>query len=239
MFLITKDIFNYRDIYYFSFFNNGTIFFMINIYLDSNQSTLKYIKDTEANLQNVLIMIGDFNIKDSVWNSLFSFHLSHSDSSLETVDSFNLCLSSPIQQVSTQYSDNNNNANSVIDLFFLWPGSIELNNHSISPELYFPLDYAPLIIDIIIEEKFIQNKRWSIVKNSKDKLIQGLKNINTLNTHDKNSLEQIVQEYIDLSESAWFKHSCLVHIMRWSKDWWNKSYQEKLMAYRISKRVEN
>jgi len=66
MFLITKDIFNYRDIYYFSFFNNSTIFFMINIYLDSDQSTLKYIKDTEANLQNVLIMTGDFNIKDSV-----------------------------------------------------------------------------------------------------------------------------------------------------------------------------
>ena len=36
MFLITKDIFNYRDIYYFSFFNNDTIFFMINIYLDSD-----------------------------------------------------------------------------------------------------------------------------------------------------------------------------------------------------------
>lgn len=144
---------------------------MINIYLDSDQSTLKHIKDTEANLQNVLIMTGDFNIRDSVWNSLFSFHLSHSDRLLETVDSFNLCLSSPIQQVSTQYSDNNNNANSVIDLFFLWSGSIELNNHSIFPELYFPLDHASLIIDIIIEEKIIQNKRWSTVKNSKDKLI--------------------------------------------------------------------
>jgi len=39
---------------------------MINIYLDSDQSTLKHIKDTEANLQNVLIMTGDFNIRDSV-----------------------------------------------------------------------------------------------------------------------------------------------------------------------------
>jgi len=48
---------------------------------------------------------------------------------------------------------------------------MKLNNHSIFPELYFPLDHASLIIDIIIEEKFIQNKRWSTVKNSKDKLI--------------------------------------------------------------------
>jgi len=83
--------------------------------------------------------------------------------------------------------DNNNNANLVINLFFLQLGSIELNNHIIFPELYFPLSHAPLIINIIIEEEFIQNKRWSIMKNSKEKakfideLIQGLKNMNTSN----------------------------------------------------------
>ena len=53
-FSLWKDIFNYRDICYFFFFNNGTIFFIINIYSDSDQSTLKYLKDTKANFQNVL-----------------------------------------------------------------------------------------------------------------------------------------------------------------------------------------
>jgi len=38
---------------------------MINVYSDDNHSTLKYFKDTEANIHNVLIMAGDFNIKDS------------------------------------------------------------------------------------------------------------------------------------------------------------------------------
>ena len=38
---------------------------MINIYSDDNQSALKYLKDTKANIQNVLIMARDFNIRNS------------------------------------------------------------------------------------------------------------------------------------------------------------------------------
>jgi len=64
-FSLWKDIFNYKDIYCFLFFNNGFIFFMINVYSDNNQSALKYLKDTEANIWNILIIAGDFNIKDS------------------------------------------------------------------------------------------------------------------------------------------------------------------------------
>ena len=85
-----------------------------------------------------------------------------------------------------------------IDLFFLQPGSIELNNHNILPEHHFILDYVSLIMDIIIEEEFIQNKRHSIIKNSKEEvkfiaeLIKGFKNINTSNIPNKNSLEKIV-----------------------------------------------
>jgi len=141
--------------------------------------------------------------------------------------------------------NNNNNANLVIDLFSLQLDSIELNNHIVFPEIYFPLDHAPLTINIIIEEEFTQNKRWSIMKNSKGKvkfineLIQDLKNMNISNICDKNFHEQIVQEYANLSKLLWFKHSYLVNIMRQSKDWWNESFQEKLMAYRTYKRVED
>ena len=38
---------------------------MIDIYSNNNQSALKYLKDTKANTQNVLIMAGDFNIRDN------------------------------------------------------------------------------------------------------------------------------------------------------------------------------
>ena len=45
-----KLIIHDSDICYFSFFNNGNIFFLLNIYSDSNQSVLKYLKDTKANI---------------------------------------------------------------------------------------------------------------------------------------------------------------------------------------------
>jgi len=38
---------------------------MINVYSDDYHLALKYLKNTEVNLQNVLIMAGDFNIKDN------------------------------------------------------------------------------------------------------------------------------------------------------------------------------
>jgi len=39
---------------------------MINVYSDSSQSALKYLKDTETNIHNVIIITGDFNIRDSL-----------------------------------------------------------------------------------------------------------------------------------------------------------------------------
>ena len=65
-FSLYKDIYNYRDISLISFFNKNNIFFLINIYSDLSQSALKYLKDTKVNIHNVLIMIGNFNIRDSL-----------------------------------------------------------------------------------------------------------------------------------------------------------------------------
>jgi len=65
-FSLRKDIFNHRDICCFFFFNNSDIFFMINIYSDNYQLALKYLKNTKANICNVLVIIGDFNIRNSI-----------------------------------------------------------------------------------------------------------------------------------------------------------------------------
>ena len=64
-FLFRKDIINHRNIILASFFNNNFIFWIMNVYSDSFYTALKYIKDTEVNLLNLLIMAGDFNIRDS------------------------------------------------------------------------------------------------------------------------------------------------------------------------------
>ena len=160
------------------------------------------------------------------------------------MNSFDLSLSLPIQQVPTYYLDKNNNTNSDLDLFFLQSSSMELNNHNIFPELWFPSNHTPLIVNIIINKIFIQDKRHIIVKNSQEEiefltnLIKGFRNIDTSNIPDNNSLKCIVQEYARLSELIWLKHLCLVNITRQSKNWWNEDYQVKLTAYRSSKRVK-
>ena len=65
-FFLWKTIFNHKDICCFFFFNNSDIYYIINISSDANQSALKYLKNAEANIHNILVMAGDFNIRDSI-----------------------------------------------------------------------------------------------------------------------------------------------------------------------------
>ena len=81
-FSLWKDIFNHRDISCVFFFNCNLVYFLINIYSDSFQVALKYLKTTEVNIGNVLIMTED------------------------VVDSLHLELFRPTNQVPTRYLDN-------------------------------------------------------------------------------------------------------------------------------------
>jgi len=65
-FALHRDIINHRDLLLISFFNNNNIFWLLNVYSDSSHIALKYLKDTEVNIQNLLIMIGNFNICDNL-----------------------------------------------------------------------------------------------------------------------------------------------------------------------------
>ena len=123
-FSLRKDIVNHKDINCFSFFNNSDIFFMINVYSNNYQSALKYLKDTEANLYNILVIDGNFNNRDSDWNPSYPFHSIHRNTLINIADSFDFKLSFPIQQISTWYFNNTNNSNSV-----------EINNYIIFSKL--------------------------------------------------------------------------------------------------------
>jgi len=118
-FSLRKDIFNHRDILLVSFFNNNSVFWILNIYSNSLHSTLKYFKNTEVNISNLLIMTGDFNIRDNIWDLSFPHHSVISDNLMTIADSFNLELFFPTNYVSTRYLDSNSRSNSVIDLIFL------------------------------------------------------------------------------------------------------------------------
>jgi len=63
--------------------------YLISVYSDSSQSDLKYyLKDTKVNLNNVLIMTGDFNIRNNFWDSNFLYYFSHRDTIFDIADFF-------------------------------------------------------------------------------------------------------------------------------------------------------
>jgi len=140
-------------------------------------------------------MVDDFNIRDSDWNPSYSFHSSYSNILVEIVDSFDLTLFSAIQQVPTQYFDNENYSNSVINLLFLQLNSVELNNYKIYPQLHFLSDHTSLAMNIIIEEKFIPKKKHTIVKNNEEEsefvedFIRRFRSFDIVNITDKLSFK--------------------------------------------------
>ena len=77
-------------------------------------------------------MTGDFNIRDSNWDPLYLFYSIHSNLLIDITNAFNLLLSHSTNSISTRYSDNRNNSNSIIDLIFLKP---KFDNYTILPEL--------------------------------------------------------------------------------------------------------
>jgi len=126
-FLLQKDIFNDRDVSLISFSINNICSYILNVYSDSSHTTLKYLKNTEANINNVVLMTGNFNIRDSLWDLSFPFHSSVSDNLIILADSFNLALSSPTNSCLTRYSNMPGESNSVINLMFLYFDSSKLD----------------------------------------------------------------------------------------------------------------
>ena len=152
-----KDIIDHRDIILTSFFVNNELFWIINIYSDSSHFVIKYLKNMKINICNLLIMTGNFNICDSLWDPSFSHHSSISDNLIIIADSFNLNLSMPTNHVPTRYSNNNNDSNSVINLIFLPYSFSKLDNHTILPNWQLTSDHVLLTITIPIAEANINH----------------------------------------------------------------------------------
>ena len=182
------------------FVNHGSIYFLIKLYSDSSQSALKYLKNTKININNILIITRNLNIRDNIWDSSFPHHSQHNSVLFDIADFFCLELSRPTEQISTRYSNNQQNSNSVINLMFLRPESLEYNNHTIHSNLRLTSDHAPFTVNISIFKEYIQTRRCTLVKNGKEEnkfineLIEAIKEMNTKNICNKNILNQIIQE---------------------------------------------
>jgi len=198
-FLLRKDIFNHKDVSLISFSNNNTYFYILNVYSDSSHTTLKYLKNTEANINNLVLIVGDFNIRDSLWNSFFLFHSSISDDLIIVADSFNLVFSSPINSCLTRYSEIAGESNSMIDLMFFHYDSAELDQYFIFPESCLSSDHAPLTVIIPLSEKFIQMSKLILAPKSgqesqfiKDVILK-FKNLNMTSIKDIDKLERVIK----------------------------------------------
>jgi len=170
----------------------------MNIYSDSSYTALKYLKNTEVNIGNILLMTGDFNIRDHLWDPSFPYHSSISDELIIIADSFNLSLSNPDNSCPTRYSDTSGDANLVLDLMFLHSDSSELDSHHIHPESRLSSDHAPLSVEIPIIEEVIQSSKFMILPKSDqkkafiDEVISNFKTLSTNNIDDSNKLDNVV-----------------------------------------------
>ena len=81
---------------------------------------------------------------------------------------------------------------------FLWLTSAEFDNHTIYPEWRLLSDHTLLIVNITIFEEYIQTKKQTIIKNSKEErnfiaeLTKSIKILNTEHIASKEDLEQVV-----------------------------------------------
>ena len=170
-------------------------------------------------------MTGDFNIRDSLWDSNFLFHSIHSDILFDIADSFSIALSKHTENFSTRFLDNNQNSNSVLDLVFTRPLSMEFNCYHIHPDWRLTSNHAPITVNISIRDEYIPTKQQSLVKENNEEnqfiedLIQFTKNLNTSLIQDAEFLEEVVQLLVTNIENIWFKHSKTVNITRHSKVW--------------------
>jgi len=207
-FSLQNNIINHKDILLISFINNYICSFIINVYSNSSHLVLKYFKNTEVNINNLLIITGDFNIRDSLWDLSFPHYFSISDNLIIIADSFNLDLLTPTNPTSTRYSDTERKANSVIDLIFLHSGTTQLNNHSIHSDWHLSSNHASLTVTIPIAEEYITSPKLSISKKSKkeatfvEETIVVIKNLNTSNLTDSVKLENLVNLFRSRIEQA-------------------------------------
>ena len=244
-FLLHKDIFNHQDINLISFSNNNIRHYILNVYSDLYHLALKYLKDTEVNINNVLIMTGDFNIWDSLWDPSFHFHSSISDNLIMIADSFDLALSSLTNPGPTRFLDTARESNSVIDLMFLRYSSVELDKHTILPDSRLFSDHTPLSIDIPIFEEIIQSSRFSITSKSNQEIgfikdiISNFKSLDMADIDDSKKLEWLVYQLGLIVEQSWSKNTKKSRISKHSKQWWSESCSQALDTYRTTRSCEN
>jgi len=179
----------------------------------------------------MIIMTGDFNIRDSDWNPNFQHHSTHTEDLLTITDSLGLELSSPLNPGPTRYVDNTWDSNSIIDSVFLPPDNRGFSQHMLYSNICKPSNHVPLTIEVDIAETNTDLSFRSISKDSEEEekfielLISGFSNINSSTITTKKELEGVVQQMANTFERSWDNHAKLKHITKHLKECLQKQHQ--------------
>ena len=120
------------------------------------------------NIPNLLYIDKNFNIRDIEWDPSVLLYPVAGQSLRNLADFYSPVHSIPVLAVPTYYSDISGYANSVIDLIFLGISCAQVV-HCIEPDLRWPSDYAPLIVNLSIASENIQMHRKVLKQDSDEK----------------------------------------------------------------------
>ena len=197
-FALCLDIVNHYDINILAFHNNWGTNFIINIYLDSNQTALHFLCQNIINLDNTIIMTGDFNIRDSDWDPNFQHYSIHTNDLLTIANSLDLELFLPLNPGSIRFANNLCDFNSVIDLVFLPSNNRRFGQYTLHSDIHKLSDHVLLIIEVGIIETNIDLSTRSIRKDSDEEksfitaLTNGFSYIDSLAIRTKEGLKSLV-----------------------------------------------
>ena len=236
-FSLRKDLINHHDINIINFHNGQDINFIINIYSDSNQTALQVLCNNTRNIGNTVVIIGDFNIRDSDWDPNVQYHSIHMEDLMSIADSLDLELAIPINPGPTRFTDNEHDSNSILDLVFMNPNNAGFNKHILNPDIHLPSDHVPLIIDVGIKEENIDFTFQAIKKDNKEEeafirdIIKGVRNIDTSNLKSPEDIQRCITIISTTFKVVWSTHSTTKRITKHFKEWWNEQCTECINKY--------
>jgi len=100
---------------------------------------------------------------------------------------------------------------------------LEHDNYTIHLNWRLTSDHAPLTVNISIFKEYIQTRKCTLVKNSKEKdnfinnLIEAIKEMNMENIQSKEVSDQIIQSLASITERIWYEYLKVVNITKHSK----------------------
>jgi len=95
-FTLRLNIINHRDVNVLAFHSGQHINYIINVYSDDNQSVLHTLNQNIVDLNDTVVMTGDFNIRDNDWDPNYPHYSTHTEDLFTLAESLGLDLLPPI-----------------------------------------------------------------------------------------------------------------------------------------------